>query len=67
MEDYQGLSSQFEILMKLVLTSTYDIDLEDWDMDYINNIAKTYGKVSKSIALWLQYLRGKESEEIQQF
>ncbi len=33
-------------------------------MDCINKVAKTYGKVSKGISLWLQYLEGKESEDI---
>ena len=45
----------------------YDINLEDWDLDRINTVAKTYGKVSRGIALRLQHLRGKESEEIQKF
>lgn len=42
--------------MKLISTLTYDIDLEDWNINHINNVVKTYGKVSKSIALWLQHL-----------
>ena len=37
--------------MKLVSALTYDIDLEDWDIDHINKVAKTYGKVSRGIAL----------------
>ena len=59
--------NQSEVLMKLVSAPTYDIDLEDWDMDRINKVAKTYGKVFKGIALQLQHLRDKEPEEIQQF
>ena len=59
--------NQSEVLMKLVSAPTYDIDLEDWDMDRINKVAKTYGKVSRGIALRLQHLRGEEPEEIQQF
>ena len=39
--------------MKLVLAPTYDFDLEDWDMDCINKVAKTYVKVSRGIAFWL--------------
>ena len=53
--------------MKLVSAPTYDIDLEDWDMDRINKVAKTYGKVSRGITLRLQHLRGEKPEEIQQF
>ena len=39
--------------MKYVLAPLYNIDLEDWNIDYINKVAKTYGKVSKGITLWL--------------
>ena len=45
--------NQSEVLMKLVSALTYDIDLEDWDIDCINKVAKTYSKVSKGIHLWL--------------
>ena len=45
----------------------YDIDLEDWDLDRINRVSRTYGKISKGIALRLQHLQGEEPEEIQQF
>ena len=51
--------------MKLISALTYDIDLENWDMDCINKVAKTFGKISRGIHLWLQYLRGEEPEEIQ--
>ena len=53
--------------MKLVLAPRYDIDLEDWDLDRINKVSRTYGKISRDIALRLQHLRGEEPEEIQQF
>ena len=53
--------------MKLVLTPMYDIDLEDWDLDRINRVSRTYGKISRGIALRLQHLQGEEPEEIQQF
>ena len=43
----------------------YDIDLEDWGIDCINKVAKTYNKVFRGIDLQLQHLRGKELEEIQ--
>ena len=53
--------------MKLVLAPTYDIYLEDWDMDCINKVAQTYGRVFRIVALRLQHLRGEKPEEIQQF
>ncbi len=59
--------NQFEILMKLVSAPTYDIYLEDWDMDRINKVTQTYDRVSRVVALRLQHLRGEEPEEIQQF
>ena len=43
--------NQSEVLMKLILALMYDIYLEDWDMDHINKVAQTFGKVSKSIYL----------------
>lgn len=52
-DNYKGHNSQFEIVIKLVLTSTYKINLEDWDMNDINKIAKTHSKVSGNITLWL--------------
>ena len=60
-------NNQSEVLIKLVLAPTYDIDLEHWDMDRINKVAKTYGRVSRGIHHRLQHLRGEELEEIQQF
>ena len=53
--------------MKLVLTPTYNIYLKDWDIDCINKVAQTFGKVSRGIHFQLQYLQGKKPEEIQQF
>ena len=44
-------NNQSEVLMKFILALMYNIDLEDWDMDFINKVAKTYKKVSKDIAL----------------
>lgn len=35
----------------------YDIDLENCNIDYINNVIKTYIKISRKIALWLQHLQ----------
>jgi len=32
-------NNQSEVLMKLVLAPTYDVYLEDWDMDCINLVA----------------------------
>lgn len=37
--------------MKFVLTLTYNINLKDKDLNYINNIIITYSKISKNIAL----------------
>ena len=48
--------NQSEVLIKLVSAPTYDIDLEDWDINRINKVAKTYGRVSRGIHLRLQYL-----------
>lgn len=39
--------------MRLVLTPIYNINLENWDIDCINKVIKTYNKVSKDISLWL--------------
>ena len=58
--------NQSEVLMKLVSAPTYDIDLEDWDMDCINEVTKTYGRVSRGIHFRIQHLQGIEPEEIQQ-
>ena len=51
--------------MKLILALTYDIDLEDWDIDCINKVAKIYDKISRYIVLWLRHLQGKKPEKIQ--
>ena len=48
---YEYDSNQSEILMKLVSAPTYDIDLKDWDMDRINEVTKTFGKISRGIHL----------------
>ncbi len=45
--------NQSEVLIKLVLAPTYDIYLENWDIDHINKVAKTFGRVSRSIHLRL--------------
>ena len=66
-DDYKGHGSRSEILMKLVSAAKFDTKLKDWDMDRINDVQNTYGKVSRGIALRLQHLRGEEPEEIQQF
>lgn len=47
--------------MKLVLTL---IDFKDWDIDYINKVIKTYGKLFRSIYLQIQYLLGNKIKEI---
>lgn len=49
-------NNQFEVLMKLVSALIYDIDVQNWDMDCINKVTKTFEKVSKGIVLQLQYL-----------
>lgn len=51
--------------MNLVLAPIYNINLEDWNLNCINKIAKTYSEVSKTIVLWLQYLQSEESEKLQ--
>lgn len=35
--------------MKLVLAPMYDIDLEDWDIDCLDKVDKTFSKVSRDI------------------
>lgn len=37
--------------MKFILTLIYNIDLENWDIDRINKVVKTFGRVSKGIYL----------------
>ena len=64
---YKNYTSQSEILMKLVSAPRYDVYLKDWDIDYINLVAKSYGKVSKVVAHQLRYLQTEEPEKIQQF
>ena len=39
--------------MNLIMILTYNINLKDWNIDYINKVAKTYDKISKNIILWL--------------
>ena len=34
--------------MKLILTTKYDIELKNWDIDCIKNIENIYGKVLSS-------------------
>ena len=57
-------NNQSELLIKLVLASAYDIYLDDWDIDHINKVAQTFGKVSRGIHFRLQHLRGKKLEKI---
>lgn len=45
----------------------YDIDPEDQDIDCINKVTKTYGKIFKGISFWLYYLQDKKQEKILQF
>lgn len=37
--------------MKLILTPKYNIDLKNWNINYIKEVNKTYNKVSKGIYL----------------
>lgn len=53
--------------MQLVAALTYDINLENWDINRINIIAKTYNKVFGGIVFRLQHLQGEKLEKIQQF
>lgn len=53
--------------MKFGLAPIYNINLEDWDIDCINKVAKTYSKISRGITFWLQYLQSKKPEKIEQF
>ena len=50
-EDYKDHGSRSEVLMKLVLTTTYNTELKDWDIDYIIKVENTYGKISRGIHL----------------
>lgn len=44
-------NNQSGVLMKFVLALTYNIYLRNLDIDYINNIAQAYGKISRIVAL----------------
>lgn len=39
--------------MKFILALNYNIDLEDWNINCINKVAKTFDKVFKGIHLQL--------------
>lgn len=52
--------------MKLISTPTYDIYLEDQDINCINKFTQTYSRVFRVVAFRLQYLEGKKQVEIQQ-
>lgn len=45
--------NQSKVLIKLSLALTYNIYLKDWNMDHINKVAQTFGKISRGIVLWL--------------
>ena len=47
-DHYGNNGSRSEILMKLVSTE-YDDDLKDWDMNRIKQVEKTYSKISRGI------------------
>lgn len=38
-------NNQSKVLIKFVSTLTYDIDLEDQEIDYINKVEKIFGKI----------------------
>ena len=54
-DHYGNNGTRAEILMKLVSTE-YDDDLKDWDMNRIKQVEKTYDKVSRAIQLRKQEL-----------
>ena len=56
-DHYGNNGTRAEILMKLVSTE-YDDDLKDWDMNRIKQVEKTYGKVSRGIQYREQELLG---------
>ena len=56
-DHYGNNGSRSEILMKLVSTE-YDDDLKDWDMNRIKQVEKTYSKVSRGIQYRKQELLG---------
>ena len=62
-DSYADDSSQSKILMKLVLASTYDINLEDWDMHYIKKVENSYSKVLKDIQLQKQELLMEQTQD----
>lgn len=62
----EGSNHQFELLVKFVLASIYEIYLGDWEMNSFNNITQVFGKISWVVVLRLQHLRDKKPEEIQQ-
>ncbi len=51
--------------MKLISNPIYNLNLEDWDMNYIDKVAKTFDKISKGIYLQLQHLQSNKLKEIQ--
>ena len=53
--------------MKLVLALTYDIDLEDWDIKYFNQVAKTFRKVFKYIVFDYNIYKTKNQKEYNRF
>lgn len=42
-------NNQFKILIKLISVLTYNINLENQNIDYVNKVAKTYNKLSNNI------------------
>lgn len=44
-------NNQFKSLMKLVLATTYNINLEDKNLNCINKVAKIYASVFRNIHL----------------
>ena len=49
-DSYEDDSSQSEILMKLVLAPRHDVYLKDSDIDCINLVPQSYGKISRVVA-----------------
>ena len=49
-DSYEDDSSQSKILMKLVSAPKYDVYFKDWDIDCINRVAPSYGKISRIVA-----------------
>lgn len=46
----QKSNNQSEILIKLVLALTYNINLKNWSINCINKMTNIYGKIFKGIA-----------------